>query len=77
MTLSSFGDREYWDERYVKRPEDFDWLLPATCMDNAIVRALESSKRPEPPARCRVPLAVGGQGVRGGCGRILCRAVEE
>ena len=48
MAPSSFGDREYWDERYAKRPEDFDWLLPATCMDDAIVRALETPKRPEP-----------------------------
>lgn len=48
MAPSSFGDREYWDERYAKRTEDFDWLLPATCMDSAIVRALQSSQRPEP-----------------------------
>ena len=48
MAPSSFGDREYWDERYAKRGEDFDWLLPATCMDGAIVRALKDTKRPNP-----------------------------
>ncbi|KAL2109588.1 hypothetical protein VUR80DRAFT_2262 [Thermomyces stellatus] len=48
MSPSSFGDSAYWDERYAKRTEDFDWLLPATCMDDAIVRGLENSSRPNP-----------------------------
>lgn len=48
MAPSSFGDSAYWDERYAKRTEDFDWLLPATCMDDAIVRGLQSSSRPNP-----------------------------
>lgn len=48
MAPSSFGECAYWEERYAKRTEEFDWLLPATCMDGAIARALESSGRPNP-----------------------------
>lgn len=48
MSPSSFGDSAYWDERYAERTEAFDWLLPATCMDGAIARGLESSRRPDP-----------------------------
>ena len=48
MAPSSFGDRAYWDARYEKRSDGFDWLLPATCMDDHITRAIKVAGRPSP-----------------------------
>lgn len=44
MAPASFGDREYWDARYIERRDDFEWLLPATALDSAIGAAVESAK---------------------------------
>lgn len=48
MAPASFGDREYWDDRYAKRGDDFEWLLPATALDAAISAAVENAEGPNP-----------------------------
>lgn len=44
MAPASFGDREYWDARYLKRRDDFEWLVPATALDSAIDGAVRNAK---------------------------------
>ncbi|SPO02007.1 uncharacterized protein DNG_04680 [Cephalotrichum gorgonifer] len=48
MTPPSFGDREYWDQRYAGASDEFEWLLPASSLDTAVLAALESSSSPAP-----------------------------
>ncbi|KAL1622818.1 hypothetical protein SLS54_004838 [Diplodia seriata] len=44
-----FAQPEYWDQRFAKNPSAFDWLLPANCLDGAIVEALEHASSPSNP----------------------------
>lgn len=48
MAPASFGDMGYWDERYEKRKDFFDWLQPAEAMDSTIKAALNASPRQDP-----------------------------
>lgn len=40
-----FASKEYWEDRFQKNEQAFDWLLPASCMDPHIAEAL--SCRPQ------------------------------
>ena len=45
MAPAAFGDMGYWDERYEKRKDFFDWLLPASAMEKAIKAAVNAAPR--------------------------------
>jgi len=43
----SFSDLEYWESRFLSTQDPFDWLLPATALDDLILKTIQSSPDPE------------------------------
>jgi hypothetical protein len=43
-----YGESVYWDKKYANSSDPFDWLLPASSLDNEIFAALNSCPHPDP-----------------------------